>query len=273
MLIGYSFGSLIALELAKRLEKQGLSGRLVLIDGAPEYLKMAIEQFLPSTTNEELQNNILLAIMDTMQSALSGKVDNLKNAKILFYHILVLIVTNIPFLFPQLLLDLEKCTTWDEKLDNFVSHIADDKMSLSIEHKKALCTTIYMNILALQKYDLSSFERIRAPIILLKPTLQLIDTPEEDYGLHKVICFFYVLFTTVRDLISRNRYLTQHKKFQLTRDKVEVYYVEGNHLTMLDSDRVVTAINGESLYDPKAFRKLLLEDRPFDADIEERSRD
>lgn len=97
MIVGYSYGSLIALELARRLEKRGLSGRLVLIDGAPEYLKMTVEQFLPSTTDEELQNNIFLAIMDTMQSTLSGKVD--LDAEILFVHI-NLIITNISFLFP-----------------------------------------------------------------------------------------------------------------------------------------------------------------------------
>lgn len=74
-LVGYSYGSLIALELVKRLEKRGLSGRLVLIDGAPKFLKTIVEQFLPSTTEKELQNNVLLAIMDTIQSALSKKVD------------------------------------------------------------------------------------------------------------------------------------------------------------------------------------------------------
>jgi len=58
-----------------RLEKQGLNGRLVLIDGAPEQLKAILEQFIPSTTEEELQNNVLLAIMDTVRSTLSEKVD------------------------------------------------------------------------------------------------------------------------------------------------------------------------------------------------------
>jgi len=52
------------------------------------------------------------------------------------------------------------------------------------------------------------------------------------------------------------------------RDKVNVHYVEGNHVTILDSDKVITAINGESLQDPKEFRKLLTEDRP----IEEKER-
>jgi len=60
----------------------------VLIDGAPEQLKAILEQFIPSTTEEELQNNVLLAIMDTVQSILSEKVDFTRSiAKILFDHI------------------------------------------------------------------------------------------------------------------------------------------------------------------------------------------
>ncbi|XP_012541735.1 fatty acid synthase [Monomorium pharaonis] len=205
-IIGYSFGSLIAIELARRLEKQGLNGRVVLIDGAPELLKAMVEQFIPFTTEEELQNNILLAIMDSIQTALSG----------------------------NLLLELEKCTTWEEKLDLLLSHIPDNKMSLSIKTQKALCTTMYMHILALRRYDLSALEQIRSPITLLKPTVPSISMTEEDYGLHKI-----------------------------TRDKVEVYYAEGNHVTMLDDDKVVMAINGEPLIDPEEFKKLLEEDRPF----------
>ena len=62
-----------------------------------------------------------------------------------------------------------------------------------------------------------------------------------------------------------------NKTFQITHDKVNTYYVEGNHITMLDSDKVIAAINGESLRDPKEFRKLLTEDRPFEET--ERTRD
>lgn len=75
VLIGYSYGSLIAIELARRLEDYSLNGKLVLIDGAPELMKAMIEQFLPSSTEEELQNNILLSIMDGLQSTANGKVD------------------------------------------------------------------------------------------------------------------------------------------------------------------------------------------------------
>jgi len=67
-------------------------------------------------------------------------------------------------------------------------------MSLSVEDTKALCTTIYMHILTLRKYDLSSLKPIRTPITLLKPTLQFVSMTEEDYGLHKVL-YIRILFT------------------------------------------------------------------------------
>lgn len=84
-------------------------------------------------------------------------------------------------------MDLEICKNWEEKLDVFLLHVPDDKTSLSVKDKKALCTTIYKHILAIRNYDLSSFERIRTPITLLRPTLQIVNIVEEDYGLHKVL--------------------------------------------------------------------------------------
>lgn len=41
---------------------------------------------------------------------------------------------------------------------------------------------------------------------------------------------------------------------------------------MLDSDNVIKAINGESLYDPKVFKKLLTEDRSFECEEQEHTR-
>lgn len=74
VIVGYSMGSLIAIELMRKLEQLNLQGRLVLIDGAPEQIKAMANQFLPFTTFVELENNVLLSIMDTMQPTLSGKV-------------------------------------------------------------------------------------------------------------------------------------------------------------------------------------------------------
>lgn len=75
-------------------------------------------------------------------------------------------------------------------MDSFVSHLASDKISPSVENQKAICTTLYNRILALQKYDALSLSQIRSPIILLKPTQSSVHTDKEDYGLSKVIFLF-----------------------------------------------------------------------------------
>jgi len=74
-LIGYSYGSLIAIELVKRLEDHGLNGRLVLIDGAPKLMKAMMEKYVPSSTQEELQNNVFFSIIDVLRPVVSEKVN------------------------------------------------------------------------------------------------------------------------------------------------------------------------------------------------------
>ncbi|KAF7409549.1 hypothetical protein HZH68_003930 [Vespula germanica] len=68
MLVGHSFGSLVAIELARMLEAKGFIGRLILIDGAPQYLKKIIQENLRSSSQEELENNILLSVMNAYVS-------------------------------------------------------------------------------------------------------------------------------------------------------------------------------------------------------------
>ncbi|XP_025268427.1 fatty acid synthase-like [Camponotus floridanus] len=188
VIVGYSLGSLIAIELVRKLEEMNLQGRLVLIDGAPEQMKSISSQHLSFKTITELENNILLGIMDTIKPALSGK----------------------------LLLELNKCTNWNEKLDVFLSHVPPTYTLLSVDNNKSVCTTIYERLIAVHKYDIAQLPKIESPIVLLKPTIQSLSFPQEDYGLHKI-----------------------------TKGKIKVCYIEGNHITMLDNDKVVAAINGE----------------------------
>ncbi|XP_025263530.1 fatty acid synthase-like, partial [Camponotus floridanus] len=57
LIIGYSFGSLIAIELARLLEAKNFSGCLILINGAPDQIKFLLEKFFYHTTEQELQNS------------------------------------------------------------------------------------------------------------------------------------------------------------------------------------------------------------------------
>lgn len=74
VIVAYSYGTLIAIELARRLEEMNFQGRLVLIDGAPEQMKALTNQHIPYSTIGELQNNVLLGMMDLLNPAISGKV-------------------------------------------------------------------------------------------------------------------------------------------------------------------------------------------------------
>lgn len=74
VIIAYSFGALIGIELIRRLEARNFKGRLILIDGAPDQMKAMRNQFFYFSAIEELQNNVLLAVMDNIEPTSSGKV-------------------------------------------------------------------------------------------------------------------------------------------------------------------------------------------------------
>jgi len=78
LIVGYSFGSLIAIELARLLEANNFSGRLILIDGAPDQMKLWTNQHFTCTSQEELQNMILLGLLEIYITIDKKKVSKLK---------------------------------------------------------------------------------------------------------------------------------------------------------------------------------------------------
>ncbi|XP_067207655.1 fatty acid synthase-like isoform X2 [Linepithema humile] len=72
VITGYSFGSILAIELVRRLEAVGTKSRLVLIDGAPKFVKMHCELYMPSyMSDEELQINIMINIVKIYETKIS----------------------------------------------------------------------------------------------------------------------------------------------------------------------------------------------------------
>jgi len=78
LIVGYSFGSLIAIELVRLLETNNFSGRLILIDGAPDQMKFWTNQHLTCTSQEELQNIIVLGLLEIYVTINKEKVSKLK---------------------------------------------------------------------------------------------------------------------------------------------------------------------------------------------------
>ncbi|XP_011313294.1 fatty acid synthase [Fopius arisanus] len=158
IIVGYSYGSLIAIELMRQLEAKDFSGKLILIDGAPLYMKSIKDQHLRADNDEELQTNVLIGMADAALS--EGSI--------------------------ALLADLKKCKSWDEKLNVFMERTQTDTLEISVEQRRNICTCIYNRLLALDHYDISSDAPLKSPITLLKPTQEALKNLPVDYDLRKV---------------------------------------------------------------------------------------
>ncbi|XP_036142639.1 fatty acid synthase-like [Monomorium pharaonis] len=189
VIVGYSFGSIIAIELARRLEDLNFKGRLVLIDGAPEQMRMIYKYSSSNFNDVDLQLVVLTNIIELYSPGSSKKI----------------------------VMELEKCNTWEERYNIFARLFLVMNTSLSSANLKTLCTTVYKHLSAIRHYDPSTLPPINSPIILLKPTQPLnVPMTDEDYGLHKV-----------------------------TQNVIQVHYVDGTHVTILRNKKVLAAINGE----------------------------
>ena len=89
-IVGYSFGSLIAIELARLLEAKNFSGCLILIDGAPDQLKFLTDHYFSYTSQQELQNVTLIGLMDIYNIANKEMVSKLQKY-IISYFIKIII--------------------------------------------------------------------------------------------------------------------------------------------------------------------------------------
>ncbi|XP_011630596.1 uncharacterized protein LOC105422783, partial [Pogonomyrmex barbatus] len=158
VIVGYSFGSIIAIELTRRLEAVNFKSRLVLIDGAPEQIQTMYAHFTSNWSEVDFQIIILSHIMKMYTGEISS----------------------------EILLELKKCKSWVERYNVFAKHFLAINTTFSPINLKTLCITIYKHLSAIPQYDPSVLPRIKSPIILLKPTIEISHiTLEENYGLHK----------------------------------------------------------------------------------------
>ncbi|XP_036142914.1 fatty acid synthase-like [Monomorium pharaonis] len=159
VMVGYSFGSIIAIELTRKLEALNFKGRLILIDGAPEQMRMIYKSLQSNFNDVDLQLVVLTNIIELYSPGSSKKI----------------------------IMELENCNTWEERYNIFARSFLVMNTLLSPANLKTLCTTVYKHSSAIRNYDPSTLSPINSPITLLKPTQPLnIPMTDEDYGLHKV---------------------------------------------------------------------------------------
>lgn len=164
-----------------------MSGHVVLIDGAPNFLKkLAVDQKFSDDSDESVQNVILMMLSHILFQE--------ENAA-LYEHLI-------------------KLSSWDEKITKLLE-FAKDQNIYTAEYVRNMLDSLVSRIKLLLKLDTDSVATLEnTPITLIRPSEVSLTDIEEDYG------------------------LVRH-----TKQKVNLKFVEGNHITMLDNPKLIQMLN------------------------------
>ncbi|XP_065083523.1 fatty acid synthase-like [Ochlerotatus camptorhynchus] len=151
----YSFGALVGIEIARCLQTRGIRGKLLLLDGAPKYLKLwSLKQLNNNPTDEETQKLVMLA----------------------------LIAMCAPDIATEKIVSVLQISAFEDQLEKVIELGAQQSVySADYTRKmtKALCKRIKMAALL----NLDEDQPLDLPIMLVRPTESSFADIEDDYGL------------------------------------------------------------------------------------------
>lgn len=157
ILIGYSYGAMMTLKLAKTLEEMGKTGKVIIIDGSPELLKRLVTEIPVESENfdESIQKLLLhQAFKLILPTDASGRLAQVVIQK-----------------------------GWEAKLQKIDELYNDFKLYKKDYVLKSL-SALFNRIKLLLEMDLKYFRPLDStPLTLLKPTETSLATINADYGL------------------------------------------------------------------------------------------
>ncbi|XP_022835184.1 fatty acid synthase-like isoform X2 [Spodoptera litura] len=158
-LLGYSYGTLLALELASRLEKEGYKGTIFCLDGAPEFVYALVTKTISVTSDFQLQNSLLCHTMRLVAPNVDATRELMEK------------LNNIESFEEKIALTVRMSPLQDKYSDKFLTKLAQ----VSFDRLKTILD-----------YDPKAFKKLQSPIVLLRPK----ENPsfvalEENYGLDK----------------------------------------------------------------------------------------
>lgn len=157
ILIGYSFGSLLTLEIANLLEAKGKKGSVKIIDGSPQFLHKLATNAIPDKSDESIKS--------------------------------VIILTCIRLLFPDEFKEIAKKVfvndTWETQLQAFVE-VGETRSQYSAEYGSKMLKALINRVKICLNADTLSLSALKnTSISLIKPTDSSATGFDEDYGLGK----------------------------------------------------------------------------------------
>lgn len=154
-LIGYSFGAILTLELARMLEERGKQGHVLLIDGAPAFLKqMVIDSTAKELRDVDVEATIIrIAVMTLLQDDQA-----------------------------EVIKSLLELPTWNEKVEK-LNELGRQYHSYSDDYAKLMANALLMRVKIALHNDVTKIRKIKSGITLVRPTEMSVVDIEEDYGL------------------------------------------------------------------------------------------
>lgn len=190
IIIGYSFGALLGMKLAKALETNGKVGRLVLIDGSPKFLKTLAHLNVPGQFTDEVAEQTVLAFaLPSIFADDAGEKSTLILAE----------------------------ATWNGKLAKFreLTRKTSSYSKYSEEFTLMIMNALVNRLKLAANLDVKAFSTLNSTqITLVRPSEASVIEIEEDYDL----CSY-------------------------CEKKVEIKFIDGNHMTVLDSVHLTELIN------------------------------
>lgn len=189
-LVGYSYGSFITLEIARVLEEAGMNGHILLIDGAPNFLRQLSYGTLGST-----QMPSDAAIQGMLIHAIANQI----------------LAEQHPDEIVPTILELK---TWPEKINKLIEYGRKAKIDYSDEYLRKMVRALFVRLKSVFEFDESTVKKIKSSITLVRPTEVAVVDIDEHYELSKY-----------------------------TEGFINLKFVEGNHTTMLDNEKLAQIIN------------------------------
>ncbi|XP_049277914.1 fatty acid synthase-like [Anopheles funestus] len=152
LVIGHSFGSLLALEIVKRLEARSLCGKLMLIDGSPLYLQRLASHHLSGFDDEHLQTTVLTLVLSFV----------------------------LPTATQDIIKPVMDKSTYVERVDKLME-VAKASNPFSEDYARKMLRVLFYRLKAAMNMSTEAKEKIAAPLVLVRSAK--IGDVEEDYGL------------------------------------------------------------------------------------------
>jgi len=159
ILIGHSFGSLLALKIAKILEDEGKSGQIIQLDGSPQFIHRFARKMIGRKTDEDMGSSI---------------------SKVLFNLLLRYVDPNV------VEIALKKHDDWDSRMVELII-LSSDKLSFSSEYLKQHVIVAYVNRLNISLHIKDdAFPILQSTkISLIKATKSSLSGIHKDYALSR----------------------------------------------------------------------------------------